>query len=1197
MISGTVTDPQSAAVVGATVVVTSTDRNTSIRLTTNASGYYEAPLLLPGKYQVTVEAAGFKKIVRSGLTLVMSEQLQINLQLEIGALSEAVTVTAESPILETSTVTTGKVVTQRELMDLPVMTNDIVTLARIVPGVVNQGTTQYLTQGMIGGSSGFYMPLNLGGNEWTIDGAPNNGLSRNQAFTPYTDMVAEFKVETSNFDASFGHALGLNVSFASKSGTNQVHGTATEQYWNQRWNANPFFVKKNYYQQINAAETAGDRALADKLRSQPMRPGGHSNNYGATITAPVYIPKVFDGRNRLFFFFAFSQAKDRQPARPGEINFTVPTMAQRQGDFSQLLKVDPVRYQVYDPLSVKPDPARATHYIRTPFAGNIIPPSRILMPKVYDFYTKRIPVPNNDPLSPAMEPWNNYLAYTMPDNTNYKAYQNRIDYQLSEKHRFFFRWNWSLFYEDAQDWTNAVERGLHSWDEYRKNVSGVVDWTYAKSAATVLNVNVASNLWWQRQFHEKMMSYKPSDAGFPKYVDDKCATLNACALPRMDWSVYNEITWPVASFPRQRSQGIKLNLSHIRGAHSLRAGIDFRQHYKTDPGGGGSSAGYFSFGNSIVRKDDDGNTPAGTLGLNWATFLLGMPTGISIDTNTSMAMINPYYAWYGQDTWRLTRNLTVTLGLRLEYELGPTERYNQMVTYFDRDAKLPIADAAVAAYAASPIPETPVSSFVIKGGSLYAGQNGAPRNQWQNELMWLPRLSAAWQFHPKMVLRGGYGIYFDTLNVMNEGVTQYGYSRATSPTITTDFGSTWRVGNPGAGISPLADPFPVRADGTRFDKPFGNALGYMAYAGRGFGYTPYERKHPRIERWRIGVQRQLTTNMVVEAAYWGQWAGRLGVGKNLSALPEQYWATGNVRNDAIPTELNRNLTNPFNIKNFAFLQSSDPLLYQQISTIGFFTSSTIRKNTLMRAYPNMNGLSTTEYIGKARTHSLEINFERRFSKGFNLTASYTRATAEWWNSRIYEFDPAPRFWLPGNSPLPHRLIVTGIYEFPVGKGRRFLNRGILSHVIGNWQTALTYEFQSGPAQTGWGDYFYYGDISKISEELRKGAKTLDQWFNTGIPIEKSASKGPAAYHLRTFPWDITAVRADGLNQWNANLRRDFQLWKEGARLELRLDALNLQNRSQFTAPDMSPYSTNFGKITSQTSSTNRFYQIQARIQF
>ncbi|MEK7409664.1 MAG: carboxypeptidase-like regulatory domain-containing protein [Acidobacteriota bacterium] len=294
-ISGTVTDAQAAAVVGATVVVTNTGTNVARRLVTNTSGYYEAPPLLHGNYQVTVEAAGFTKAVRSGLTLAMSEQLRIDFQLEIGALSESITVSTESPILDTSTVTTGKVVTQRELRDLPVMTNDIVTLARVVPGVVNQGTTQYLSRG----------------------------------------MVAEFKVETSNFDASFGHALGLNVSFASKAGTNEPHGTATEQYWNQRWNANPFFVKQNYYRQIAEARAAGNRALADKLRSQPMRAGGHSNNHGATITAPVYIPKVLDGRNKLFFFFAFSQAKDRQPARPGELNFTVPTMAQRQGDFSR----------------------------------------------------------------------------------------------------------------------------------------------------------------------------------------------------------------------------------------------------------------------------------------------------------------------------------------------------------------------------------------------------------------------------------------------------------------------------------------------------------------------------------------------------------------------------------------------------------------------------------------------------------------------------------------------------------------------------------------------------------------------------------------------------------------------------------------------------------------------------------------------
>ena len=275
MISGTVADPTGAAIVGANVAVTNTETNTATRLTTNSSGYYEAPLLLAGRYEVTVEFSGFKKLVRSNLVLAIGDQLKIDLKLEIGAVTDAVTVTAESPILDTSTVTTGKVLTHREVMDLPVMTNDIVTLARYAPGVVNQGTTQYLSQGMVGGSSGFYAPLvqgaGGGGNEWTIDGAPNSGSGRNIAFTPYTDMISEFRVETANFDASFGHALGLNVSFASKAGTNELHGTATWQYWNQHWNASPFFVKQNYYRKIAAYEAAGNHTAAEQLRNSPMR--------------------------------------------------------------------------------------------------------------------------------------------------------------------------------------------------------------------------------------------------------------------------------------------------------------------------------------------------------------------------------------------------------------------------------------------------------------------------------------------------------------------------------------------------------------------------------------------------------------------------------------------------------------------------------------------------------------------------------------------------------------------------------------------------------------------------------------------------------------------------------------------------------------------------------------------------------------
>jgi hypothetical protein len=467
--------------------------------------------------------------------------------------------------------------------------------------------------------------------------------------------------------------------------------------------------------------------------------------------------------------------------------------------------------------------------------------------------------------------------------------------------------------------------------------------------------------------------------------------------------------------------------------------------------------------------------------------------------------------------------------------------------------------------------------------------------------MWLPRLSAAWQFSPKMILRAGYGIYYDSINVQNETLSQSGFSRTTSTNLTNDYGMTWLAGNPAAGISPLADPFPLRSDGTRFDTPFGSSLGAMYVAGQSFSYRPFDRKHPRQQQWRVGVQRQLSPNMAVEAFYWGEWGDHLAVGQTSAisvsqqALPAQYWNTTMVRNASIASNLNANVTNPFNISNFASLKTSNPALYQQMSTIGFFTSSTIQKNRLLRAFPQMNGLSTSQYYGKARNNSLQVNFQRRLSKGFNLNATYTRSSAEFWNMIVNEYDPTPRQWTPTNNPLPNRFNATGIYEFPFGNGRAYLKSGILSHIVGNWQVALTYDFQQGPFLT-WANNFYYGDLNTVGDTLTQGTKTLNQWFNTSAPFEKNAANAPASYQARVFPVDVTSVRADGVNQWNGNLRRDFRL-REGATFEVRLDALNLLNRSQFAAPDNNPLNTTFGKVTATTSTLNRFYQIQGRIRF
>jgi hypothetical protein len=1097
-------------------------------------------------------------------------------------------------------VTTGKALTTREIMDLPVMTNNIILLARVAPGVVNQGTTQFLAQGMVGGDSGFFSPLSLGQNEWSIDGAPNTG-SGGVAFTPFTDQIAEYKIDTTSFDASVGHSIGLSVAFSTKSGTNSLHGTATEQYWNTRWNAASFFVKQKYFQNIDAANAAGNSALASQLRSQPMQPGGHSNDYGFTLGGPVFIPKVLNGKNKLFWFFSLSQNKTRQPARSSEITNTVPTLAQRTGDFSDLLNINS-KYQIYDPLSVAPDAARPGHYIRTPIPGNIIPQNRVLSPKIFDWYTSRLPQPNS-PVSPGAEPFNNYLALGQADNVNYTGMAGRGDWAPDMKNRFSFSWNWSHFIENAQDWTYASSPGMQDWDNIRTARGGILNWTNSKSSATVFSASVSANQWLNVQETLGARKYKPSDIGFPAYLDQRCEALGGCAVPLVSLngftSAYNGNSLVVgrtlSGDVRQRSLGLKASVSHVRGAHSLQGGIDFRQAYATNTGGAGNSMGNFGFNSNFVQKNEDGLTPAGALGMSYAAFMLGIPSSMSSDNNASYALMNPYYAWYGQDTWRATRNLTITLGLRVEYEQAPTERYNRAITYFDPTIQLPIAAGAQAAYAANPIPELAASAFAVQGGSVYAGANGAPRRPWQNELMWLPRLSAAWQLNRKTILRGGYGIYFDSINVQNISLTQSGFSRTTSTNLTNDFGTTWLAGNPGAGVSPLADPFPVRSDGTRFDAPLGNALGAMYIAGGGFGYTSYNRKHPREQQWRVGLQRQLSPNMSVEVFYWGMWGDHLAVSQNQQALPAQYWNTTMVRNNTIASNLNQNVANPFNINNFASLKTSNPALYQQMSTLGFFTSTTIQKNRLLRAYPQINGLTTNQYYGEAKNNSLQVIFQRRLSKGFNFNGSYTYSSASTWNQIINEYDAAPLQWTPTNSPLPNRFNATGIYELPFGHGRAYLKSGALGHVIGNWQVALTYDFQQGPFLT-WGNNFYYGDLKTVGETLTQGAKTLDRWFNTGAPFERNSANQPAAYQARIFPVDVTSVRADGLNQFNANLRRDFRL-REGMIFEVRVDALNLLNRSQFAAPDNNPNNTTFGKVTSTTATLNRFYQIQGRIRF
>lgn len=1195
MIFGRVLDPQGGAVPGATVTVRNTDTGVTLTYKTNESGYYEASLLIPGNYEVSAEMSGFKKLIRRGIVLPVASRLEITLHLEVGGVTETVTVTAAAPLLETNAVSHGRVMENKSVMELPVMNNSALLLVKLAP-VQTGGVNNYLALHSNIGGSDYSVSGNIGQNSWTLDGSPNQGPSRRAAYLPYTDAVAEMKIETTNFDASIGQTTGVAVTMISKSGTNEMHGTLTWQHWQQRWQGTPFFVKQAYYRRIAEAEAAGNTALADQLRKTDKQLPGRSNNWGVSAGGPVWLPKIVDGRNRLFWFFTYNGFKDVKVEDPTQFNRTVPTLRAREGDFSEMLALpNATRYVVHDPTSIRPDPARPGHFIRDPFPGNVIPKSRFANP-AYDFISKLFPKPNVT-IAPGQDPVNNYLAAQTPYNWDYWAFSNRVDFHINESWRMFGRWSANNFGpEDRLDWTYETMRGLNKNGLVRNNKGGNIDVVYTQSPATLWDFNLGINQFREGAIQLKAREFKPSDLGLPAYLDEKAGDMKM--LPLMNISGYSQIS-PAGygTWTRYRMMTAKLEVSHIRTNHSLRAAFDSRQHFRTG-GGGGNTSGNFGFDQTYVRRNDDTFTPASNLGLGWAAFILGIPTWANVQTNDTYAMHNPYYGAFLQDTWRVTPRLTLNLGLRMEYEQGPTERYNRMLGGFDPRLAIPLAAAAQANYARNPIPELPASQFRIVGGAYYVATEGRPRRLFRNELMWLPRLGAAYQLNSRTVLRAGYGIFYDTINVLNFGPNQFGFSRQTDAVISTDFGQTWNFpanANPANYKSPLLDPFPVRADGTRFDQPVRTGLGSMARVGRGMDWADYNQRHARQQRWQIGIQRQIGASAVVSAAYVGTYADRIAIQTRQDVLPAQYWADGLTRNDAVASNLNANVPNPFYIRN---LNPADfpPAVWAEMNTIGLFTSSLIRKHQLLRPFPHMtagNGLRNTMDFGYYnRTHEIQLLLEKRFSRGWNFSLSYTGMKLREADYLHNEFDPRPTE-RESNDGRPHRLIGTGIYELPFGRGKPLLSNAgrALNLLVGGWQVAATYEYQPGPL-LNFGNLFYYGSSL---EDIKKVKRTWDTWFNTAN-FERNAARGPAAFHKRVFPTRIPGLRRDCTNQWNANLAKNLH-FSERWNLQLRLDVLNVQNRSQMDYPVTDPYSTNFGRIVNQTAATNRWLQVQARLTF
>ena len=1109
---GRITDASGGVVAGAKVEVLNRDTGVRFSSATNRTGDYIFPLLLPGGYTLTVENAGFKTHTETGIAIRVNDQVAVNVTLEVGQSSQTVQVSAETRLLDTSTASMGFVVESRTIMELPLKDGMVLTMATLAPGVIFTPE-----------SAGYVRPFDTsspstmsidgarsGSNQFMMDGAPNMQGTQ-VAYSPPPGVVDEFKVQGANFDASSGFFGGAAVNMSLKSGTNSMHGQIYYFMQNPVLNGDKFF-----------------RLAAGKPQFRLYR-------WGGSVSGPVNLGKLYDGRNKTFFMYGYEGIWSFDPS-PWSVE-AVPSAAQRRGDLSELLTGGGSRYQIYDPYSIAPAPNG--RFSRVPVPNNQIPSNRInpVAAKVAALW---------DPPNQAgtIDGTNNYTKGRNSQDT-YWNHIVRIDHNLSEKQRFYLRTNFT----DLQRPQNIRHNNSVGDNFFRYNTGFAVDDVYTISPHFFLNTRytltrfITGNTPYQQGWDLAGLGFSSS---FIKQIND--VDPRSLKLPNFTISGLA----PLGGLNNNNSTATDIhelagNLTTIAGSHTLRYGAVYRV-YRRNTFNLGNSSGNLIFDPTWTRGPLD-NSPAAPIGQGMASFLYGLPGGGNFPVNDSYAEQSTVPAFYIQDDWKLSSRLTLSVGLRYERPSPLTERFNRSVRGFAVGTASPIQGQAVANYARNPIPEVPLSQFQVLGGLTFAGVNGQPRTLWKsNQNLFMPRLGFAYSLTPLTVLRGGYGIFFDALGVTNVHVNQTGYSQTTDLVPSLDNGLTY--------VANLTNPFPGG-----FLSPLGAAGGLSTSLGQNVSFFDENTTSSYMQRWQLALQRQLPGNNLIEVSYVGNRGTRMQVGQDLNPTPARYLSTSAVRDQQAINFLSAQVANPF----YPLLPKTN------------LASTTVSRSQLLRPYPQFAGVSTNLNGGYSWYHSLQARFEKRFSAGFNASISYTWSKLMEATSFLNGVDLRPEEVI-SSQDRTHRLAVTALYELPFGRGKRLGNPSnkVLSQAVSGWQVQGIYTGQSG-APLGFGNAIFNGDLKNIP--LPKNQRNVDLWFNTEAGFERN-SQLQLASNLRTFPSRFSGVRADGPNNWDLSLMKNANI-REGIRLQFRAEAINALNHPQFTAPNTTTTSTAFGKVTGE----------------
>jgi hypothetical protein len=1088
-ITGELRDVSGANIPGATVVVTNTETGATRTAVSNDAGVYSFPSLAPGIYDIRITRDGFKTITRKGIQLQVQQSARIDFQMELGEVTESVDVSAETTLLATENATVGTVIENKRIVELPLNGRNYLQLVSLAPNVSFGFASAGQAQSRQGGERSS-QNISVGGqrsyfNHFTLDGIENTDPNFNTyVIQPSIDALQEFKVQTGIYPAEFGRQV-TQINVMTKPGTNEYHGTLYE------------FLRND---KLDATQYAFTSARPPK---NPFK----WNQYGFTLGGPVWIPKVFKGTNRLFFMANYESFRQRQTV---ESIYTLPSTAMRGGNFAQLLPGT----VIYDPATRIAD--ASGNITATPFAGNVIPTSRInpISTKLLEFY----PEPN---LATAALSRNRQQTEGRPRNKD--QFILRMDFNESSKSQWFGRYSWGD--------ENQLNEGLKlNGFQVLTNVEQYMGSNVRTFSPSTVN---EFRFGYTRFFNSagRELAFKRdvvTELGIPGLKGGEPVTWGIPSISLQGYSGFGDDSEGPYANDNNSLQFVD-NFSWVRGKHSLRFGGEIRRD-KYNQVGNQFARGSFIFEADATTVVSGGKKSGGD---PFADFLLGYSRRSEAAVSIASAEFRSTgFALYVDDVWKISPKLTLNMGLRYERTPPWEDQTGRLFT-----VAIP-ADLAVAG-----VTDPSLHPYFLRqgsGGDPYEGINlfwpditvkrdGSLGNRLvrTDTADWAPRMGVTWNPSPKWVIRSGFGIF---------------YSQDT--------------GNPRFDMARnLAGRTRFEADSQHlytFQTAFADLAGAKAIVPRPYSFAnEYNRNTPYTVQYMLNVQYELPSNSLLEVGYLGNQSHHL---EQLRAVNEEIpGATPHL--DRVP------------FAEFGRIQLVD------------------------------NG-------GNGVYNGLSAKFTKRYSSGLTFLFGYTWSRSIDTGSAIRTHDGDTLF--PQNSHcracdrglssfhVGHRFVGSILYDLPVGRGRQLdIRNPVLNALAGGWQLGSILAYQTGfpitvstgrdQANTGGG--FDRPLATGQDPVLPRDQQSTERFFNTdAFVIQPFGSFGNVGRNTLIGPRIFT---------WDASMHKNFN-FTEQHYLQFRFEAFNAANHPNWSNPNTSVTSPNFGKITGTRTSMR---QLQMALKF